>query len=117
MLSREKIAQRYLKEIKNPLIQLPKTRENCSHVWHLFVVRVNNREKFQRYLEENGIGSVIHYPIPPHLSEAYKYLGYKEGDFPITENYAKTVLSLPLYNGMTKEELDYVIDIINKYEE
>lgn len=114
---REKIAQRYLNEIKNPLIQLPKTRENCSHVWHLFVVRVNNREEFQRYLEENGIGSVIHYPIPPHLSEAYKYLGYKEGDFPITENYAKTVLSLPLYNGMTKEELDYVIDKINKYEE
>lgn len=114
---REKIAQRYLNEIKNPLIQLPKIRENCSHVWHLFIVRINNREKFQRYLEENGIGSVIHYPIPPHLSEAYKYLGYKEGDFPITENYAKTVLSLPLYNGMTKEELDYVIDIINKYEE
>lgn len=114
---REKIAQRYLNEIKNPLIQLPKIRENCSHVWHLFVVRINSREKFQRYLEENGIGSVIHYPIPPHLSEAYKYLGYKEGDFPITENYAKTVLSLPLYNGMTKEELDYVIDIINKYEE
>lgn len=114
---REKIAQRYLNEIKNPLIQLPKIRENCSHVWHLFVVRINNREKFQRYLEENGIGSVIHYPIPPHLSEAYKYLGYKEGDFPITENYAKTVLTLPLYNGMTKEELDYVIDIINKYEE
>lgn len=114
---REKIAQRYLNEIKNPLIQLPKIRENCSHVWHLFVVRINNREKFQRYLEENGIGSVIHYPIPPHLSEAYKYLGYKEGDFPITENYAKTVLTLPLYNGMTKEELDYVINIINKYEE
>lgn len=114
---REKIAQRYLKEIKNPLIQLPKTRENCSHVWHLFVVRVNNREKFQRYLEENGIGSVIHYPIPPHLSEAYKYLGYKEGDFPITENYAKTVLSLPLYNGMKSEELDYIIDKINEYKE
>ena len=113
---REKIAQRYLNEIKNPLIQLPRIRENCSHVWHLFVIRVENREKFQKYLEENGIGSVIHYPIPPHLSEAYKYLRYKEGDFPITENYAKTVLSLPLYNGMTKEELDYVIDIINKYE-
>lgn len=114
---REKIAQRYLNEIKNPLIQLPKIRENCSHVWHLFVVRVNNREKFQRYLEENGIGSVIHYPIPPHLSEAYKYLGYKEGDFPITENYAKTVLSLPLYNGMKSEELEYIIDKINEYKE
>lgn len=113
---REEIAKRYLKEIKNPLIQLPKVRENCTHVWHLFVIRVKNRENFQNYLEQNGIGSVIHYPIPPHLSEAYKYLGYKKGDFPITERYAETVLSLPLYNGMTKEELGYVIDKINKYE-
>lgn len=113
---REKIAKRYLEEIKNPLILLPKIRENCTHVWHLFVIRVENRENFQNYLEQNGIGSVIHYPIPPHLSEAYKYLGYKKGDFPITERYAETVLSLPLYNGMTKEELDYVIDKINKYE-
>lgn len=113
---REKIAKRYLKDIKNPLIQLPKVRENCTHVWHLFVIRVENRDKFQKYLEENGIANVIHYPIPPHLSEAYKYLGYKKGDFPMTEKYAETVLSLPLYNGMTKEELDYIIDKINKYE-
>lgn len=96
---REKIAKRYLKDIKNPLIQLPKVRENCTHVWHLFVIRVENRDKFQKYLEENGIANVIHYPIPPHLSEAYKYLGYKKGDFPMTEKYAETVLSLPLYNG------------------
>ncbi|STO31151.1 UDP-4-amino-4-deoxy-L-arabinose--oxoglutarate aminotransferase [Fusobacterium necrogenes] len=113
---RKQIAERYLKEIKNPLITLPRVRENCTHVWHLFVVRVNSRDKFQKYLEKNGIGSVIHYPIPPHLSEAYRYLGHKKGDFPITEKYAETVLSLPLYNGMTKEELDYVIEKINSYE-
>lgn len=112
---RKEIAEKYLKEIKNPLVHLPKVRENCSHVWHLFVVRVENRDKFQKYLEENEIGTVIHYPIPPHLSKAYEYLGYKVGDYPITEEYAKTVVSLPLYNGMTKEEIDYVIEKINEY--
>lgn len=112
---RENIVQRYLTEIKNPLIKLPKLRENCTHVWHLFVVKVEDRDKFQKYLEENGIGTVIHYPIPPHLSEAYKYLGYKVGDYPITEDYANTVISLPLYNGMTKEEIDYVVKKINEY--
>lgn len=113
---REKIAERYLREIKNPLIQLPKIRENCTHVWHLFVIRVEDRAKFQKYLEERGIGTVIHYPIPPHLSEAYKYLGYKKGDFPITEKYAETVLSLPIYNGMKEEEINFVIKKINEYE-
>ena len=112
---RKEIAEKYLKEIKNPLVHLPKVRENCSHVWHLFVVRVENRDKFQKYLEENGIGTVIHYPIPPHLSKAYENLGYKIGDYPITEKYANTVVSLPLYNGMTKEEINYVIDKINEY--
>lgn len=112
---REEIVKRYLTEIKNPLIQLPKLKENCTHVWHLFVVKVEDRDKFQKYLEKNGVGIVIHYPIPPHLSKAYKYLGYKVGDFPITENYANTVVSLPLYNGMTKEEIDYVIKKINEY--
>lgn len=112
---RKKIAEKYLCEIKNPLIKLPKVDKDCTHVWHLFVVQVEEREKFQNYLNENKIGSVIHYPIPPHLSEAYEYLGYKKGDFPITEKYAETVLSLPLYNGMTDEEIDYVIGKINSY--
>ena len=112
---REIIVKRYLTEIKNPLIQLPKVRENCTHVWHLFVVRVEDRDKFQKYLEENGVGTVIHYPIPPHLSEAYRDLGYKVGDYPITEDYANTIISLPLYNGITKEEIDYVIERINDY--
>lgn len=112
---RVKIADRYLKEIKNPLIQLPKIADNCTHVWHLFVVKTENRDKFQKYLEENGIGTVIHYPIPPHLSKAYEYLGYKKGDFPITEKYAEEVLSLPIFNEMKKEEIDYVIEVVNSY--
>lgn len=113
---RKVIAERYLAEIKNKNLILPKVEENCSAIWHLFVVRCDNRDKFQKYLTENGVGTVIHYPIPPHLSEAYNYLGYKKGDFGITENYAQTGLSLPLYNGMTKEEINYVIDVINRYE-
>lgn len=113
---REKIANRYLSEIKNPEIELPLVREGATSVWHLFVVRIDERDRFQKYLEENGVGTVIHYPIPPHLSKAYEYLGYKKGDFPITEKYAETVLSLPLYNGMSDEEQSYVIEVINRYE-
>ncbi|MGL5903668.1 MAG: DegT/DnrJ/EryC1/StrS family aminotransferase [Cetobacterium sp.] len=113
---RVKIAKKYLSEIKNPKIELPLLREGATSVWHLFVVKTDERDRFQKYLEENGIGTVIHYPIPPHLSKAYEYLGYKKGDFPITEKYAETVLSLPLYNGMTDEEQSYVIEVINRYE-
>ena len=71
--------------------------------------------QLKKYLEEKEIGTIIHYPIPPHLSEAYQYLGYKKGDFPITEQYASQVLSLPMYNGMTEEEQSYVIDAINAF--
>jgi len=112
---RERIAQKYLDEIKNPLIELPAIRQGAEHVWHLFVVRTEKRDELQKYLAENGIGTQIHYPIPPHLSGAYKHLGYNEGDFPITERYANTVLSLPIYDGMTDEEAEYVIKVINEY--
>jgi dTDP-4-amino-4,6-dideoxygalactose transaminase len=113
---REKIAKKYLEEIKNDQIILPEIREGSEHVWHLFVIRVENREKLQAYLQENGIGTQIHYPIPPHLSGAYTYLGHQEGNLPITEHYANAVLSLPLYEGMTEDEIDYVIKVINRYE-
>lgn len=113
---REAIAQKYLNEIKNPKIKLPKIRKNATSVWHLFVIKTNERDKLKTYLENHNIDTVIHYPIPPHLSKAYEYLGYKKGDLPITEKYAETVLSLPLYNGMTREEQNYVIEVINKYE-
>ena len=112
---RKKIANRYLKEISNPHLVLPKLREGSTCVWHQFVIRCNERDRLIEYLNEKGIGTIIHYPIPPHLAEAYQHLGHKEGDFPITENYAKTVLSIPMYNGMTDEEQTYVIDALNNF--
>lgn len=112
---REEIAKRYLTEIKNEEILLPESMKNSTHIYHLFVIRLKNREKFMKYMEENDIGTMIHYPIPPHLSEAYGYLGYKEGDFPLAEAYSNEVVSIPIYNGMKKEEIDYVIEVINNY--
>lgn len=114
---RAEIANRYLNGINNTRITLPTIRDNAEHVWHLFVIKTDNREVFQSYLSEKGIITQVHYPIPPHLSEAYRYLGYKAGDYPITEDYADTVVSLPLYEGMTDEEIEYVIETINRYED
>lgn len=113
---REKIALNYLNGIKNPYIKLPQIEKNCTSVWHLFVIDTEYRDSLMNYLNENNIGTIIHYPIPPHLSEAYGYLGHKEGDFPIAEHMANSVLTLPLYNGMTEEEQNYVIEVINRFE-
>lgn len=112
---RRQIAARYLAEIKNPRITLPEILGGADHVWHQFVVRTANRDAFQKYLEQNNIKTVIHYPIPPHLAECYKRLGHKRGDFPIAEKFADEVLSLPMFNGMTAAEVDYVIEILNGY--
>lgn len=117
-LNRERniIADRYTKGINNPLVQLPRIRPGADSSWHQYVIHVaKNREQLIEYLNNLNIATIIHYPIPPHLSMAYAYLGYKKGDFPITEKYAKEVLSLPIYNGMTYEEQTTVIDAINSF--
>lgn len=113
-LEREQICQKYLSGIKNTKLLLPKVDKNVTTVWHQFVIRCKERDKLSDYLAQHGIGSSIHYPIPPHLSEAYKYLGIGQGTLPITEKYANEVLSLPLYNGMGIEQ-DEVIEVINKF--
>ncbi|MCH5256675.1 MAG: DegT/DnrJ/EryC1/StrS family aminotransferase [Lachnospiraceae bacterium] len=112
---RRELAGRYQEGIRNSKILLPCVREQADSVWHQYVVRCEERQKLIDYLDVHEIGTIIHYPIPPHLSEAYNYLGYKKGSFPVTEHYADTVLSIPMYNGMTKEEQDYVIEIINRF--
>jgi len=112
---RRKIADDYLRGIQNTNIHLPKIREGSDHVWHLFVIEAENRSQLQDYLFANGIETQIHYPVPPHLSKAYKYLGYKQGDFPITEKLADRIISLPLYEGMSEAETAYVIKVINKF--
>ena len=110
------IAEKYIKGIKNPLVILPQIRPGADSTWHQFVIHVPlYRDQLMEYLKEHEIGTLIHYPIPPHLSEAYAYLGYKRGDFPIAEQFADEVLSLPMYNGMTDIEIRTVIDTINRF--
>ena len=117
-LNQEKsdIAGRYTEGLANPKIKTPKLAPGSTSVWHQYVIRCEERDRLISYLEEKEIGTIVHYPIPPHLAEAYRYMGYQEGSFPITEHLAKTVLSLPMYNGMTKEEQDYVIEAINAFQ-
>lgn len=112
---RNSLAQQYLDNIHNPLLRLPKIRPGADSTWHQFVIHCTYRDDLQDWLGENGIGSLIHYPIPPHLSEAYAYLGKKKGDYPIAERMAGEVLSIPMYNGMTQEEQQKVIDVINSF--
>ena len=116
-LNAEKVqlAKRYDSEIHNPKIVLPNIPKDTTCVYHQYVIRTEQRDELIDYLNEREVGTIIHYPIPPHLAEAYQYLGYQEGDYPITEHLAKTVLSIPMYNGMTPEEQDLVIDALNQF--
>lgn len=113
---RQELAARYYEKLKSGQIILPEEREGTETVWHQYVIRCGRREKLIDYLSGKGIGTIIHYPIPPHLSEAYTYLGHKKGDFPITERYADSVLSIPIYTGMTEEEQDHVIGAVNGFQ-
>ncbi len=94
---------------------LPFTHPNATHVYHLYVVRTPHRNTLQQYLKDNGIGTLIHYPIPPHLQQAYAHLGYQQGDFPIAEELAETCLSLPLWIGMVREDVKNISNVIKGY--
>ena len=96
-------------------IKLPKKLNKCDHVYHLYVIQTQKRDELQRYLSKNGIGTSIHYPIPPHLQKAYSGLKFKKGDFPIAEILAKTSLSLPIYPGLSDSEIQYICDTITKF--
>lgn len=113
---RRKIAEKYFAGITNPLVKLPlKSDDVFEHIYHVFVIRCKERDKLEEYLNSKGIGTVKHYPIPMHRQLAYKDLGIGEGELPIAEEISRTVLSLPMYYGMTDEEIQYVIDAINKF--
>ena len=112
---RYRMGKKYLEGIKNPKIMLPKTLVGVNHVYHQFVIRCEQRDELHDFLEKNGVQTQIHYPIPPHLAECYAWQGHKVGSFPITESYANTVLSLPMYTGMTEEEQNFVIEVLNRF--
>lgn len=114
--ARRDVATYYLENITNPLITLPlKSNEEYEHVYHVFVIRCKQRDKLEKYLSEHNILTVKHYPTPIHAQEAYSDLGLCEGDLPIATEISNTVLSLPLYYGLNKEEINYVISTINNF--
>lgn len=110
---RQQIAKRYLSEIKNEFIVLPKLHETLAHVWHLFVIRCEHRYSLQQYLSNAGVQTLIHYPIPPHKQKAYAQLAWSS--LSLTENLHAQVLSLPLDPTMTDSKVDAVIKIVNGY--
>ena len=113
---RKRIAKKYIEGIKNPLITLPlKDDDIFDHIYHVFVIRCEKRDALEAYLNDKGIGTVKHYPIPMHCQNAYKNLKISKGSFPIAEEISETVLSIPMYYGMTDEECDYVIEALNQF--
>lgn len=112
---RRKVAQKYLDGINNPEIILPFVPEYAEPVWHIFGVRCDRRDELEKFLNDAGISTNKHYPIPMHLQGCYADLGFKKGDYPIAEEISETELSIPMYYGMTDEEVQYVIDRMNEF--
>ena len=112
---RRRIAKMYSEGIDNPKVITPVVREECVPVWHIYGVRCNERDALEKHLNDRGIGTNKHYPIPMHMQECYKELGISEGALPVAEEISATELSLPMYYGMTDEQVRYVIDAINEF--
>lgn len=113
--NRNSTAKKYLDNIHNDRIILPFVPQYAIPVWHIFGVRCKNRDALEKHLNEAGIGTNKHYPIPMHMQEAYRDLGYKAGDLPIAEEISSTELSIPMYYGMTDEEIEYIVDKMNSF--
>ena len=114
---RRAVASMYKELLKELPLIVPKEKQDREHVYHLFVIRVmaEERDKLAEFLKNNGIDTGLHYPIPIHLQKSYMGLGYKQGDFPVAEKYVKEILSLPIFPGMTDEEVEYVCDKIKEF--
>jgi dTDP-4-amino-4,6-dideoxygalactose transaminase len=115
-LRRKKVAAEYLRGLgKAPRLELPFVPEGIDPSWHLFVVRHPERDALQEHLGRLGVGTLIHYPVPPHLSMAYQEMGLGEGTFPVTERIAKTALSLPIGPHLAAEEMHAVMDAVGQF--
>jgi len=115
---RRKVAGIYTKELSSiggENLTVPYCSDEIKAVYHLYVIRTPRRDELSKYLNDKGIQTALHYPLPLHMQKAYKYLNYKEGDFPAAEKCCKQILSLPLYPEMTEEQTDYVISSIKSF--
>lgn len=113
--ARRRIAKMYLEGIDNKNVILPSIPDYAAPVWHIFAIRSKKRDELENYLNNAGIGTNKHYPIPIHLQKCYKELGYKKGDFPIAEEISSTELSLPMFYGLKNCEIEFIIDTINSF--
>jgi len=115
---RQQIAKWYKDYLINiPEIILPQIAQKATSVYHLYVIRTKQRDELKNFLHKNGIETLIHYPVPPHLQECYQYLGYKMGDFPIAEELANTCLSLPIWPGLDEEKIKTITMLIKQFYE
>ena len=112
---RRRIVAKFTDGIKNQKVIKPFVLYDCVPVWHVYGIRCDERDALEKHLNENGIGTNKHYPIPMHLQECYKDLGIEKGTLPIAEKISATELSIPMYYGMTDEEIQYIIDAINAF--
>lgn len=111
---RQMLAQRYLKGLDQEIYRLPSVPDWAEPVWHIFAARTPIRNKVMQYLADMGIGTMIHYPVPPHLQPAYQELGMGEGNYPVSELIHREILSLPLWPQMSLSEQDHVIEVLNE---
>ncbi len=111
---RIEIAKLYTQRLTN-LVETPFVNSNCTHVYHLYVIKTDKRDELKKFLQQKGIGTAIHYPIPPHLQKAYSHLNFKKGDFPIAEKLANQSLSLPIYPGLSDDQVNYICDSIIEF--
>ena len=112
---RRRIAKRYDEEIRNPKIIKPWVCGECEPVWHIYGIRCTERDALEKFLNDRGIGTNKHYPIPIHRQECYRDLNLAEGTLPVAEEISRTELSLPMYYGMTEAEISYVTDTVNAF--
>ncbi len=112
---RRRIALMYSNDIKNDKVILPFVSEDTIPVWHIYAIRCKNRNELEKHLNNKGIETNKHYPIPIHMQECYKDLGIKKGELPVAEEISETELSIPMFYGMTDDQVNYVIDAINSF--
>jgi dTDP-4-amino-4,6-dideoxygalactose transaminase len=112
---RRRVAHRYHELLADTPLQLPREAANCESAYHLYVVRHPRRDDLKKFLEDNGVGCALHYPLPLHLQKCYASLGYKTGDFPVAEKAARECLSLPIYPELTDKQIQRVVEVVKNF--